>query len=80
MKLKWIFVLALTILGGQAALAQDERTPASEARDEEIAARAKRHLYPGGPDESDLKVQNPLPVPTRKVAPTVDESEPSAED
>lgn len=46
---------------------------ADKSREEQIAERAKRRQYPGGSDESDLKVQNPLPVPTRKIAPAVEE-------
>jgi hypothetical protein len=48
---------------------------------EEIQDRAKRRIYAGGQDESDLKVQVQIVNPTRKVAPTVeDTSEPASDD
>lgn len=40
-----------------------------EAREAEVAHRAKKRLYPGGRDEEDLKVQSQLVVPSRKLAP-----------
>lgn len=54
-----------------------------EAKEAEIAKRAHNRLYPGGKDESDLKVQTQLTNPVRKMAPSVNvtaEPEPSAED
>lgn len=52
----------------------ESRSPQAENdRDEQVAARAKGRMYPGGADEKDLKVQDPLPVPTRKVAPVAEE-------
>ena len=64
-------MMALTLL---TAWSFESRTPQAEnERDEQVAARAKGRLYPGGPDEKDLKVQDPLPVPTRKMAPTAEE-------
>ncbi|MBX3039430.1 MAG: hypothetical protein KF789_01825 [Bdellovibrionaceae bacterium] len=71
--MKRIFVL-LALLVGFSAVADEVRSPQAENdRDEEVAVRAKRRLYPGGADESELKVQEPLPVPVRKVAPVVEE-------
>lgn len=71
--MKKAFVL-LALLVGFTATAEEARSPQAENdRDEEVAVRAKRRLYPGGPDESDLRVQDPLPVPVRKVAPVVEE-------
>lgn len=53
---------------------EEVRSPQAENdRDEEVAFRAKKRMYPGGADESDIRVQDPLPVPTRKVAPIADE-------
>lgn len=71
--MKRIFVL-LALLVGFSAVADEVRSPQAENdRDEEVAVRAKRRLYPGGADENELKVQEPLPVPVRKVAPVVEE-------
>lgn len=67
-----LFFAALTALP---AAAQTTLTPAEKARDEEVAQRAKQRQYPGGPDESDLKLQNPLPTPVRKIAPTVEDEQ-----
>ncbi len=48
---------------------------------EEIQERAKRRIYPGGQDETDLKVQVQVLSPNRKVAPVVeDTSEPVSDD
>lgn len=48
---------------------------------QEIQEKAKRRIYPGGQDETDLKVQLQLASPTRKVAPVVeDTSEPVSDD
>lgn len=62
------FSLGLMALSVSAQMSDDER-----AREEEISQRAKQRQYPGGSDESDLKVQSPLPVPVRKVAPTTED-------
>ncbi|HRO67197.1 MAG TPA: hypothetical protein PL182_06515 [Pseudobdellovibrionaceae bacterium] len=71
--MKRIFVL-LALLAGFSAVANEARSPQAENdRDEEVAARAKHRMYPGGADEGDLKVQDPLPVPVRKVIPVVEE-------
>jgi hypothetical protein len=55
-----------------------------ESKEAEIAQKAKKRQYPGGKDESDLKVQSQMSNPPRKMAPTVDvnskSNEPSAED
>ncbi|WP_374032218.1 hypothetical protein [Bdellovibrio bacteriovorus] len=40
-----------------------------EAREAEIAMKAKKRLYPGGRDEEELKVQSQLATPARKLAP-----------
>ena len=57
----------------------ESRFPAAvEARDEEVAQRAKHRQYQGGADESELRVQNPLPNPVRKVTPTLEEKNESA--
>lgn len=64
-------LMAFTMLTGWT---NESRSPQAENdRDEQVAARAKSRMYPGGPDERDLKVQDPLPVPTRKMAPIAEE-------
>lgn len=79
--MKWpaIFALFFTLASAVSATAQN-LTPAEKARDQEVAQRAKQRQYPGGPDESDLKVQNPQPAPTRKIAPSVTEEKPESGD
>lgn len=39
------------------------REPAAAMTDEKVARRARQRSYPGGADEEDLQVQDPLPVP-----------------
>ncbi len=71
--MKRIFVL-FTLLVSVSVMAYEVRSPQAENdRDEEVAARAKRRMYPGGVDESELKVQDPLPVPARKGSPAAEE-------
>jgi hypothetical protein len=49
--------------------------------DEQIQEKVKHRTYPGGQDESDLKVQAQLVNPSRKMAPVQEEpSEPSNDD
>lgn len=69
-----IFLAMLTTMMAFTAVAQTQ-SEADKARDEEIAQRAKLRQYPGGHDESDLKLQSPPPAPTRKVAPAAEEPE-----
>jgi hypothetical protein len=45
---------------------------AESAQDTDFSQRAKLKQYPGGPDESELKVQAVLSIPTRKFAPQVE--------
>lgn len=51
-----------------------------EAREAEIAQKAKKRLYPGGRDEEDLKVQSQITTPVRKLAPQAEIKEESAEE
>ncbi|MFZ4403023.1 MAG: hypothetical protein ACOYOK_02880 [Pseudobdellovibrionaceae bacterium] len=37
------------------------------SEDLEIQLKAKQRLYPGGAEETDLKIQNPLPTAHRKM-------------
>lgn len=73
------FILVLMAVGAPGfSWAQDRELAATKydsAREEEIAQRAKKKIYPGGKDESELKVQPALIKPTRKITPTVDESQ-----
>jgi hypothetical protein len=50
-----------------------------EAKEKEIALKVKKRLYPGGRDESDLKVQSQLVTPARKLAPQTEIQAESAE-
>lgn len=78
------FVLfLLTSSVGFKAWAQEETTEQpkyDEAREAEIAQKAKKRLYPGGRDEEELKVQSQLSTPTRKVAPQAEIKEESVEE
>lgn len=70
------FLIILTFFIGLPIFADEVRSPQAENdRDEEVALRAKRKIYPGGPDEGELRVQDPLPVPTRKISPVIQEPE-----
>lgn len=52
----------------------------NEAREAEVAVKAKKRLYPGGRDEEDLRVQNQVTHPPRKLAPQAEvREEPSEE-
>lgn len=78
------FVLfLLTSSLGFKAWAQEEATEQpkyDEARETEIAQKAKKRLYPGGRDEEELKVQSQLSTPARKVAPQAEIKEESVEE
>ena len=56
-----------------------DQSAEDRVRNNEIDKKAKQRIYPGGRDEADLRVQNPLPTPTRKLTPTLDDekSDPS---
>ncbi|MBX2988888.1 MAG: hypothetical protein KF802_13450 [Bdellovibrionaceae bacterium] len=76
--MRWLIILSLLASVGTVR-AQNDRTPqAVDPREEEISQRAKRRVYPGGPDAGDLRVQNPLPTPVRKVAPAVEDEKPES--
>ncbi len=76
--------LILVALSGPPQVFAEDREPAavSSANDPdeiELTQKVKSRSYNGGSDESDLKVQNQLTKPTRKIAPTTeDSSEPAA--
>lgn len=73
---------------GSESGSESERSIASgvpanlDAKNEpEVVQKIRSRSYRGGSDESDLKVQNQLLKPTRKIAPTVeDESEPASDE
>lgn len=56
------------------AFAQDANIQQNLEKENEIAMKAKKKLYPSGPNESELKVQAILSAPKRKVAPTAPEA------
>lgn len=66
-------VFALVFLASAAVFADGRMAGqlVDEKRDEQVALRAKRRQYPGGPDESDLKVQAQLVAPVRKMNPVI---------
>lgn len=68
-----IFLVLLVLsFSGFAAVAAEEVPAGSqydEAKEAEIAKAAKKREYPGGRDESDLKVQSQIATPARKLAP-----------
>lgn len=66
----FLCLFLLVFVGAPAVWAQDsEAAPYDEAKEAEIATKAKKRLYPGGRDEEDLKVQPQLATPVRKLAP-----------
>lgn len=74
--MKTLFFFSILLgLGGHQALAQEAGSNLAgrhydEAKEAEIDQKARRRLYLGGKDESDLKVQSPLITPSRKMTPT----------
>ncbi|MFV8259507.1 hypothetical protein ACNQKP_16990 [Bdellovibrio bacteriovorus] len=66
----FLCLFLLSSVGVPFAHAQDAAEPQyDEAREAEIAMKAKKRLYPGGRDEEELKVQSQLATPARKLAP-----------
>lgn len=79
-----VFFAAMLLNLSLLSLAQaQDNLPVSrynEAREAEIAIKAKKRLYPGGRDEEDLRVQNQITNPPRKLAPQTEvREEPSEE-
>lgn len=52
----------------------------NEAKETEIAQKARRRAYLGGRDEGDLVVQSQLTSPTRKMSPQTEGADNSADD
>lgn len=80
--LRSFLVLVVVIFGvvWQAQAQESEAPQYDEAKEAEISMKAKKHEYPGGRDEEDLKVQSQLTTPTRKLAPQAEvKDEPSEE-
>lgn len=79
MRLYMLFAMVFLFLGFSSysrAEKSELSTDADQVKESELAQKAKRRQYPGGRDESDLKVQTQLTQPVRKMAPTLeDESE-----
>lgn len=70
--IRFFLVLVTIYFSGVAAFAAEEVLAGSqydEAKEVEIAKIAKKREYPGGRDESDLKVQAQIVTPVRKLAP-----------
>ena len=83
MRIIFGFILSFYFVAQAEVSAQPMKTKtvSDSGYQEEIQERAKRRVYPGGQDESDLKVQAQVLSPTRKVAPVVeDTSEPVSDD
>lgn len=76
----FLFVLSLPFKKVFAANAQNTHVLMT-AEELELRNKAKKKLYPGGPDEEPLKVQSQLSVVNRKVSPPTDSHEdaPAAE-
>jgi hypothetical protein len=78
-----VFFVLISLMMGMStiATAQEVQTPRyDEAKEAEIAVKAKKRLYPGGRDEEELKVQAQLTTPVRKVSPQAEvKEEPSEE-
>ena len=54
---------------------------ANSASEQELIQKVRTRSYPGGSDESDLKVQSQLSKPIRKISPTTeDSSEPAVQE
>lgn len=66
-KLKFIFLLVFVI--GVTAIAQNFGDSEYWEQLKEIQQKTRLRQYPGGSDESDLKVQSQLNTPERKLNP-----------
>lgn len=76
-----VFLVLVLALSTVMAHAQDATAPQiDEAKEAEIAVKAKKRLYPGGKDEGDLKVRASVTNPPRKLAPQAEVKEEPAEE
>ncbi len=70
-------ILIILSLFTCSVFAQDRSPDAAkidEKAETEISSKVKNKIYPGGKDETPLKVQPTLVMPTRKITPTVEDS------
>lgn len=79
---KAFFVALVFVLGfSSLSFAQDYiENSTDDAKEAEISSRVKKRLYPGGRDEEDLRVQNQLANPVRKLAPQAEIKDDSSEE
>ncbi|MEN0059267.1 MAG: hypothetical protein AAGB31_10575 [Bdellovibrio sp.] len=76
-----LILLVSFVIGSLVGAQELSEAPAyDEAKEAAIAQRAKKRLYPGGRDEEDLRVQNQLTTPIRKVAPQAEIKEEATEE
>jgi len=69
-----VFVNSIGVLAqSRSAVSAPVPIVIDEKKEAELALKAKKHLYPGGKDEDDLKVQSALNKPARKISPTVED-------
>ncbi len=71
-----LFVVLL--LGSLSSTGYAQSREYDEKAEAETAVKVRKRIYPGGRDEEDLKVQNQVATPPRKLAPQAeikDESE-----
>ncbi|UOF02874.1 hypothetical protein [Bdellovibrio reynosensis] len=75
------FLLVFTVVPHAWSQEENSEPAFDEAKEAEIAMKAKKRLYPGGRDEEELKVQAQVSTPVRKVAPQAElkEDEPAEE-
>lgn len=79
----FLVFMMLSLIVAVKAVAQDasaESPQYDEAREADIAQKAKKRLYPGGRDEADLKVQSQITTPVRKLAPQAEVKEEPVEE
>jgi hypothetical protein len=76
MKSQGLFLsVLLSLLVGLFSLvahAESSNHPLMTSEEQEIQARARKKLYPGGRDEEPLKVQEQLAQPVRKIGPATE--------
>lgn len=80
-----VFLVLSLVFWGVGLKAWSQETTATEsqvdeAREAEIAQKAKKRMYPGGRDEEDLKVQSQVTNPVRKLAPQAEIKEEPVEE
>lgn len=73
---RWSFIIILLL--GHGVVARNHEVDLKKVQ--EIKERARQRLYPGGKDESDLRVQSQLVNPIRKLTPAVEENHQTAEE